>query len=126
MAIVSVSLDKETIEEMNKIQRELEYSGRSEVMRSALKHLSSEYKQRQELKGTIDAILLIIHNEQGEPVNNIKHKYQGIVKTQIHNHLQNHKCLELFLLNGNASKINKMVDDFESNRKIEYVKLIVS
>ena len=56
----------------------------------------------------------------------MRHKYEDLVKTQVHNHLESHKCLEIFILKGDAGSIKKLAEDFQTNRKIDFAKLIVS
>ena len=57
---------------------------------------------------------------------NIKHKYENITKTQIHSHLQGNKCLEIFVLEGDADKIRAIFRNFKISGKMDYVKLITA
>ena len=43
--IISISLNKEMIEQMNSIQENMNFSGRSEIVRAGLRNLIEEYKQ---------------------------------------------------------------------------------
>jgi len=127
MTIVSISLNKTILDEIDALQKDVGYSGRSEIVRDALRLLLLEHKEQQKLKGTQDAVLLVVHDEKhSEDVSAIRHNFQALIKTQVHNHLANHKCLELFILNGDAKKIIKLTDAFQANRKIEFVKLVVA
>jgi len=70
--------------------------------------------------------LLLIHNQKVEDtVIEIKHKFEDITKTQIHSHLKEDKCLEIFILDGEADKIKQLVKLFQTNEKIEYINLII-
>ncbi len=125
--IISMSLNDKILKDIDKIQKELGFSGRSEAIRAGLRLLISDKKEKSKLKGTIDAVLLVIHeDENSEEVSILRHKYEELIKTQVHNHLENHKCLEIFILNGEAEKIKKLTEGFQTNRKIDFVKLIVS
>jgi CopG family nickel-responsive transcriptional regulator len=57
-------------------------------------------------------------------VTNVKHKYDDIIRTQIHSRLENGKCLEVFILEGTAERANQMVKSLQTHKKIDYVKLL--
>lgn len=122
-----MSLEEKLLEDIGRLQKELGFSGRSEVIRVALRMLLADKKARSKLHGTLDAILLVIHQDVYSPdVSAIRHAYGKIIKTQIHNHLASSKCLEIFVLKGDAHSVKKLADEFQRNRKIEFVKLVVS
>ena len=127
MAIVSISLNDTILKEIDRIQNALGYSGRSEVIRAGARLLISESKEKERLIGNINSTLLLIHSQDIEDVvTEIKHRFEDITKTQIHSHLRENKCLELFVLDGDADRIKEMVRLFQTSRKMDYVKLIVA
>ncbi len=127
MTIVSVSLNDKILEEINTIQNEMGYSGRSEVIRSGVRLLISENKENENLSGEINAILILIHNQDREDiVSSIKHDFEDVTNTQIHNHLRNNKCLEIFVLNGKSERIKNLFKLFKSCGKMDYVKLVIA
>ena len=67
-----------------------------------------------------------IHNHDAEnTVSEIKHKFEEVTTTQIHSHLKNNKCLEIFVLEGKSDRIKEMMRQFQTNRKMDLVKLII-
>lgn len=127
MTIVSISLNNKILEEIDKIKFEYGYSGRSEVIRAGARVLISENKEIEKLTGHINSILLLIHNQNVENiVSDIKHKYESVVKTQIHSHLKENKCLEIFILDGDADIIKLLFRNFKISGKMDYVKLITA
>jgi len=127
MVIVSVSLNEKILEEIDRIQHEMGYSGRSEVIRAGTRLLISENKENEALIGEINAILIIVHNQDKEDiVSNIKHDFEDVTSTQIHNHLKNNKCLEIFVLNGKSDRIMNFVRHFKISGKMDYVKLLIA
>jgi len=124
--IISVSLSESLLEEVSRIQREMGFSGRSEVIRAGLRRLIAEHRERKRLSGRINSILLVVHEREDEDiVNKIKHEFDDIINTQLHSHLKREKCLEIFILDGDAERIREIVDRFETCGKMEYVNLIV-
>ena len=126
MPIVSISLNKEILKETDRIQKELGFSGRSEVIRTGLRMLIADSKEKRELVGRLRSILLLIHNRKAEDVvTEIKHDFEEITKSQSHDHLGEDKCLEIFVLDGDAEKIKEMERSFITSRKMEYVELVI-
>ncbi|MFA6489633.1 MAG: CopG family ribbon-helix-helix protein [Candidatus Micrarchaeia archaeon] len=126
MAIISVSIDHETLSELTAIEKSLGFSGRSEAIRAGVRSLISENKSTEKLSGKIKAVLLLVHEEGADScANELKHSYDDVVGTQIHSNLRKGKCMELFILEGEAARIRDMLKKAQSSRKIEYAKLIV-
>jgi len=125
MTIISISLNEHILKDIEKIQNEHGYSGRSEVIRAGVRLLISETKDTEKLFGEINSILLVIHHHDSEnAVSEIKHDFKDITKTQIHSHFEKEKCLEIFVLQGKADRIKEMHRLFNTN-KMDIVKLIV-
>jgi CopG family nickel-responsive transcriptional regulator len=127
MPIVSVSLTPKILGEIDALQEELGFSGRSETIRAAIRMMVADKKEKENLFGVIDATLLVIHDEDAsDSVSKIRHDFQELVKTQVHNHLENHKCLEIFVVNGDSERIKKMTNAFQIHKSLDYVKLLVA
>jgi CopG family nickel-responsive transcriptional regulator len=124
MPIVSVSLNEEIINEMDKLQQELGFTGRSEIMRAGIRQLAAEERDRRNLRGDIYALLLAVHDESSDyEVTEMGHVYDKLIGTHIHNKIDRDKCLEIFLLKGDAEEIANMAKKFRTNRKMDHVKL---
>jgi len=124
--VISISLSESLLQEVSRIQREMGFSGRSEVIRAGLRRLIAELRERERMRGRINSILLLVHEREDEDiVNQIKHDFDDIVNTQLHSHLRGDKCMEIFILDGEAERVREIVDCFETCGKMEYVKLII-
>ncbi len=125
MTIISVSLSDKMLVELDRIQDEMGFSGRSEVLRAGARILLSDIKEKAELIGRLKAVLLLIHGHEAEDsVTRIKHSFLDIIYTQLHNRFMKSKCLELFILDGEAERIKQLTQTFQKNEKIDQVKLI--
>jgi len=126
MTIVSISLNEKLLQEIDHIKDEMGFSGRSEVIRASARMLIADNKEKDELNGEINSVLILIHHKKVEDkVTEIKHDFEDVISTQIHSHLREEKCLEIFILDGNAHRMNQFYKMFETSPKMEYVKLIV-
>src|SRR5215204_3830948 len=125
MPIVSVSLNDDIMNEMNKLQKTLGFSGRSEIVRAGIRSMLSEEKQRNDLTGMLHSLLLVIHDEKSDDeISEMRHSYDRLINTHLHSKIDRDRCLEIFLLRGEAEEIRLMTRDFQSNRKMDNVKLV--
>jgi CopG family nickel-responsive transcriptional regulator len=126
MTIVSLSFPETMISEMDQIQRAGGFAGRSELVRAAVRLLIEDSKEKASLSGHMNAIVLVTHDESDEaPVTRLKHQFEEIVRTHIHNKISKNNCVELFLLEGDGKKIALMVREFQKEDKLKSVKLVV-
>lgn len=125
MAIVSISLNKEILEEIDKLKSLLGFSGRSEIIRAGVRNLLAEEKEKQDLIGLLHALLLIIHDEKSDDqVTEMRHDYDKLINTHLHSKIDRDRCLEIFLIKGNANDIREMTKKFQTNKKMDHIKLI--
>ncbi|MEA1924516.1 MAG: CopG family ribbon-helix-helix protein [Candidatus Altiarchaeota archaeon] len=126
MSIVSISLKEKLIKEVDDLREGVGYSSRSEVVRAGLRLLLEEHNQKSMLSGRVDALLLLTHDENSfDDISRIRHHHQRIIKMQLHSHLENDKCLEVMLLNGDAKDIKKITDEYQTNKRIHNIKLVI-
>ena len=125
MTIVSVSLNDEILNEMSKLQKSLGFTGRSEIIRASVRTMLSEERKKQDLIGDVHAIFLVIHDEKSDDqINEIGHAYDKLINTHLHNKIDKDRCLEIFVLKGDANQVRNMTKRFQSNKKMDNVKLI--
>ncbi len=126
MPIVSLSLPEELIRSANELQKSEGFKGRSELIRASLRLMLADTKEKDSLKGQVNAILVITHAEfNEEPITRLKHNFEDIVKTHLHNKISHNNCVELFLLEGEGKKVSSMTKAFQKEERIKSVKLLV-
>ena len=126
MPIISISIPEKALGEIDRLQREFCFSGRSEAVRAGIRTLVSENREREKLSGKVKCVLLMVHSESAEDkATALKHDFDDVISTQIHSNLSEGKCLEVFMLDGEAERIKKLVKGVQANRKIDYFRLVV-
>jgi len=126
MTIISLSLNETMLRELDSVQKAMGFSGRSEAIRAAIRMLLGEFKE-ESLTGKVRGILLLIHEHEAESlVTNVKHNFLDIIHTQLHNRFKEGKCLELFLLEGEADRVREMTRTFQKTDSIEVTRLVVA
>lgn len=125
MTIVSISLNEDIIKDINRLQKNLGFSGRSEIVRAGLRNMIAEQKEKENLQGEVSALLLIIHREEeDDQITIMRHDYEEVINTHLHSKIDKDRCVEIFLLKGEASLIKDMTRKFQINKKLDHVKLI--
>jgi len=125
MPIISISLNKEILAELDKLQKSMGFSGRSEAIRAGIRNFVSEEKQKIDLSGNVHAILLVVHNDEFDHiVSGIKHNFEDLITTHLHSKIEGDKCMELFVIAGDAERVSTITKDFQTNKKMDNVKLV--
>ena len=125
MPIVSISLNEEILSELDKLQSSMGFSGRSEAIRAGIRAFVTEEKQKSDLSGNIHAILLVVHNDEFDHVvSGITHNFEDLITTHLHSKIEKEKCMELFVIDGDAEKVSIMTKDFQTNKNMDTVKLV--
>ena len=125
MPIVSISLTEEILREIDSLQKNLGFSGRADAIRAGIRSFVSEEKQKENLSGNVNAILLVVHNDEYDnQVNGIKHSYEDLITTHLHSKIEGDKCMELFMLKGEAGSVSSITKDFQINKRMDTVKLV--
>ena len=121
MSIISISFSEENLRSLDHLQKANNLSGRSEAMRVALRCAEAEVRDRESLNGEVEGVLIV-----APVLDALKHDFQQITPTQIHSHLKSNKCLEVFIIRGEAALVQEMVASFQKDDMINYVKFVQS
>ena len=125
MPIVSLSLPDQMVQAMDQIQGSVGFSGRSELVRAAIRLLLEDTRAKDVLTGKTNAVIVVGHaRDDEEPVTRLKHNFEDIVRTHVHVKVSHEDCVELFVLAGEGKEIAAMTKEFEKERKIRSVKLL--
>lgn len=125
MPIVSISMNDEMISQLGKLQKSLGFSGRSEIIRAGIRTFVQEEKQMHDLTGRKNAILTVVHADSHDnEVIMIKHDYEDLIRTHLHNKIDGDRCVEVFVLDGEGKRIESITNGFLVNKKMDVVKLV--
>ena len=125
MTIVSLSLPDQMVRSMDEIQEAVGFSGRSELVRAAIRLMLEETRQKESLEGPTSAILVVTHDKDDEEsATRIKHKFEDVVRTHVHSKVTRDDCVELFLVQGDGRQIVSMSKAFQREKGIREVRLM--
>jgi CopG family nickel-responsive transcriptional regulator len=113
MTVVSVSMPESLLERLDEFAEEHGYTGRSEVVREASRNLLSEFEDKQlegrELMSTVTVVFDHETSSAEERMMQVRHDHEDIVVSNVHNHVGDHYCMELFILEGHLDEISTFV-----------------
>ena len=66
MPIISISLNEDIIKDVNRLQKIMGFSGRSEIVRAGLRSMVAEQREREDIVGNVSALLLVVHDEEND------------------------------------------------------------
>ncbi len=125
MPVISISLNDKNIEDLDSLQEQLGLSNRSEAIRLCLRSAEADLKEKMDLSGEVEGVLIVVHDKHNDLwLNNIIHRNERIIKTHMHSHLKDHKCLEVLIVRGDSEDLKGMLVDIHGKGVAEYVKFV--
>ncbi len=125
MTVISVSIDDRLLEEVDKLEKRQGFTGRSELFRTALRSLLERTKDTEQLDGVSDAIILVKYTDgDAEAVSDILHDYRSIIQSQLHNHLENHACIEILVVNGDGNSIKELWKNLQTSKNVLFTDIL--
>jgi CopG family nickel-responsive transcriptional regulator len=113
MAVVSISMPDSLLERLDRFAEEHGFSGRSEVLREASRTLMDEFDDPRLEDRALMATVTVRFDYQTagveEALIDLRHEYEELVASNLHSHVGDHNCMELFVLEGDLEAISEFV-----------------
>ncbi|MFB6117169.1 CopG family ribbon-helix-helix protein [Halosegnis sp.] len=113
MTVVSVSMPESLLERLDEFADEHGYTGRSEVVREASRNLLGEFEdKRLEQRDLIGVVTVLFNYETSsaeQRMMQLRHEHEDLVTSNVHNHVGDHYCMELFIVEGRLEEISTFV-----------------
>jgi CopG family nickel-responsive transcriptional regulator len=120
MTVVSVSMPDELLERLDAFAEEHGYTGRSEVVREASRNLLNEFEDKQLEDRALMGVVTVLFDFQSTDVEqkmmHLRHDYEELVTSHVHNHVGDHYCMELFILEGELEDISTFVGKIRATK----------
>lgn len=127
MAVISVSVPRHALDELDRIVSEGGYKSRSDAVKYSIGLISKELEKTQDPDKRINGVLVLIHEERHEHAfSKARHDFEDLIKTSIHNQLGNEKCLELFILEGKYEEVANLMRACRKSGRAQYLRLITT
>ena len=113
MTVVSVSMPDDLVDRIDEFTEEHGYTGRSELLREASRNLLGEFEDKTLEDRELMGIVTVVFDYEGTAVEErmmqLRHEHEEIVASNLHSHVGDHNCMELFILEGTLEEISTFV-----------------
>lgn len=127
--VLSFSIPKVLLRDMDKISKEVGYQTRSELIRDGIRALIKSKTRMDNISGKVEGVLIALYSFSAESkVSEIRHHNMDIIASFMHSDFQERsaKCCDIVILKGRGEKIRRFVYDLESTKNVEEVQLFVA
>lgn len=127
MTIVSVSIPRRLLEELDGSVERRGFASRSEVVRQAIRFFMAEYRSLDEVEGEVTATITIVYERamKNEKMLSIQHKHEGLISTFLHAHVDEDNCLEVMVVRGSVEGVRKLIEAMKADEQVKQVKVTI-
>ncbi|WP_435362174.1 nickel-responsive transcriptional regulator NikR [Haloarchaeobius sp. DFWS5] len=120
MTVVSVSMPQELLDRIDQFADEHGYTGRSEVIREASRNLLGEFEDKKLEERNLMGVVTVLFDYESTKVEHrmmsLRHEHEDLVASNVHNHVGDHYCMELFILEGSLEDISAFVGKIRATK----------
>lgn len=120
-----VSLDHHLLDAFDLHIRKRKYTNRSEALRDLIRDnlVGQEWDDDKETVGTITFVYDHHVRDLTRKLTDIQHRYQSLIVSGMHVHLDHDHCLEVLVVKGKGSAIRKVADTLIGTKGVKHGKL---
>lgn len=116
LEILSISMDKEALKQLEEIQKRLGYKSRSKLLRSAVLSMLNDYQAFDSLRGEVECVFVITYKEsEKNHVSDVLHKFEDTIKTELHQHSSG-ICIDILNIHTGAKRIEEFYNILKRNK----------
>jgi CopG family transcriptional regulator, nickel-responsive regulator len=120
--VVSVSLPKDLVAELDTAVAAQGYRGRSEFLRAAVR---LQLQQEPPQAGHIHGSITLFYPPGGEArVSEVRHAYHDVVLSMMHTHCERELCMDVLLVGGPSERVRELLDVLHRDRQIRRARLV--
>ena len=125
----SISIPSKLLEKFDQIIEEIGYENRSEAIRDLIRDFIIRHEWEvgnEEVAGTIT---IVYSHDEGDVVKallDLQHEYLDEIISSLHVHMDEHNCLEVIVVKGEAKKIKMIADKLLSLKGVKHGKLVMT
>jgi CopG family nickel-responsive transcriptional regulator len=126
MTVVSVTIPRDLLRKFDEFMKTRGYYSRSEAFRDAIRSLMAEADLVRMESGSVVATIMMTCEYARKDVDlkmtELRHEYDDVVIENVHRHIGEKYCLEIFIAEGNSNRILDLVGRIRGMRGIQQVK----
>jgi len=128
LTVVSVTLPSELLKKFDEFIKTRGYYSRSEAFRDAIRSLMAESEIAKIEAGNVATTIMITcdyaRKDVDLKVGEVRHEFDDVVVENVHRHIGEKYCLEVFIAEGNHQRILDLIGRIRGMRGILQVKAL--
>jgi CopG family nickel-responsive transcriptional regulator len=123
----TVSLPSSLMRTLDALRSGRRYSNRSEFVRDMLRSELVKQEWQEQAGETVGVLVLVYDHDTralADKLTDIQHHSHGLITAALHVHLDEHTCLEVIPLRGDARDIRRVADNLVSVKGVRYGQLV--
>lgn len=117
-----VSLEKELLDEFDRLVKEKRLPNRSQGFRSLIREnlVKKEWLQGKEVAGAITLVYDHTKRESVDKLISIQHNFHDLIISTQHIHLDHNNCLEIVVVKGKPKEAQKLFNTLKSTKGVKH------
>ena len=129
MPIISISIPDKLLKEIDSYREEHGYSGRSELIREALREFLAQRPSRELLSRTIYSIIVVLTSHSQNPlvdkkVIDLAHEHSTLIKSFYHQTIDDENCVNIMVVESALSEAELLAKNLRRVNGEKHVWLI--
>jgi CopG family nickel-responsive transcriptional regulator len=127
VSIISLSLPKELLKELDTILGEDQSATRSEVIRQAVRMYLTQYNELDKIEGNVIATITVLYEktEQNKELFRLQHQFDDMITAYLHAHLSESSCLEVMVVKGSSKRLKNLIDGLKGNKPVKQIEFSI-
>ena len=123
-----MSLDHHLLDDFDALIRRKKYTNRSEALRDLIREnlVGQEWDDNKDTVGTVTIVYDHHVRDLTRKLTDIQHRFQLLIVSGMHVHLDHDNCLEVLVVKGKGSDIKKVSDALVSTKGVKHGKLTMT
>ncbi|NJE42635.1 nickel-responsive transcriptional regulator NikR [Thermococcus sp. GR6] len=124
-----VSVPDELLEKFDRIIEEKGYVNRSEAIRDLMRDFIVRHEWEEGDREVAGTITIVYNHDEADVVKELlelQHDYVDEIVSSLHVHMDEHNCLEVVVVKGNAGKIKEIAERLISLKGVKHGKLVMT
>jgi CopG family nickel-responsive transcriptional regulator len=126
MTVISITLPSELLSKFDEFMKARGYYSRSEAFRDAIRSLITESELAKLETGNVAATIMTTCDYARKDVDlkmtEIRHEFDDVVIENVHRHIGEKYCLEIFISEGNNDRILNLINRLRGMHGIQQVR----
>ena len=124
---IGVSLEKDLLDQFDRLIAQQGYNNRSEAIRDLIRQLLVEKEWSEEDHFNVASVVLVYDHhtlELSKRLTDFQHDHHELIISTLHVHMDHDNCMEILVLRGKTKEITRFGQELISTRGVKLGKFI--